>query len=170
MNDTDRSAINNREDCCYKAANGVFIYRVGAIILRDNKLLMTTNSRDRYYYSVGGRVSFGETSEGALKREVFEEIGVDCKVGKLALVHENLFEECGVKFHELALFYFVDLPADAELRIEQSTDSGLVEEFEWLPLDGLENLTLYPEVLKTEIVSLQQGISHVVTNEWEKTE
>lgn len=163
---TDRSPTGQSDDCCYQTGHGVFNYRVGAIILRDGKILMTMNNRDHYYYSVGGRVRFGETTEAALKREVSEEVGVECKVGKLALVHENLFEERGIKYHELALFYFVELSSDANLRFEQLTDSRLVETFAWLPIDNLDRLTLYPEVLKTEIEHLKQEVSHVITNEW----
>jgi RimJ/RimL family protein N-acetyltransferase/ADP-ribose pyrophosphatase YjhB (NUDIX family) len=150
----DRSTTGQSADCCYKTDRGVFRYRVGAMIQRDGKLLMATNSRDHYYYSVGGGVRFGETTEAALKREVSEEIGTDCTIGKLALVHENLFEERGIKYHELALFYFVDLPADAIVRSERLTDSGLVESFEWLPINQLDALILYPEVLKTAITRL----------------
>lgn len=162
----DRSATGQPDDCCFKTVRGVFNYRVGAIILRDGKILMATNNRDPYYYSVGGRVRFGETTEAALQRELTEEIGVDCIIGKLALVHENLFEERGVKYHELALFYRVDLPADANLRIEQVTESGLIEKFAWLPIDDLEGLTVFPEILKSEIHRLQQEVLHVATNGW----
>ncbi len=163
----DQGRAGQSADCCYKTNSGIFNYRVGAIILREGKLLMVNNNRDRYYYSVGGRVRFGETTQAALKREVFEEIGTGCTIGKLALIHENLFEERGIKYHELALFYFVDLPADAVLHFEQLTDRGFTEKFEWLPTDELDSLMLYPEVLKSEIYRLQQGVSHIVTNEWE---
>lgn len=38
------------------------------------------NDIDDYYYSIGGAVHMGETSEEAVKREVFEETGVEYKV------------------------------------------------------------------------------------------
>jgi len=34
--------------------------------------------------------------------------------------------------------------------------------------DNLDGLALYPEALKTDISRLQYGVSHVVSNEWEK--
>lgn len=136
--------------------------------MRDDKILMVKNSRDNYYYSVGGRVRFGESAQFALRREVREEIGVDCTVGELAVVHENLFYERGRKYHELALFFNVTLPQDAVLRGEQLNDSGLTEKFEWLPIDKLDRLALYPQALKTELCRLQSDILHVVTNEWKK--
>jgi len=162
----DRSMTGETEDCCFQAESGVFNYRVGAIILRDGCLLMTTNNRVNYYYTLGGRVRFGETTETALQREVSEEIGTACRVGQLALVHENLFEESGTRYHEIALFFFADLPADAVLRDTQPAGNGLVERFEWLPIDSLHKVALYPEILRTEIHRLQREGMHVATHEW----
>ena len=49
--------------------------RVGAIIMKNNKILMVGNeARPEYLYSVGGRIKFGETSEEAVVREVLSEM------------------------------------------------------------------------------------------------
>jgi len=42
-------------------------------------------------------VRFGETTKAALKRELSEEIDIDCTIGELALIHKNLFGERGIK-------------------------------------------------------------------------
>ena len=45
---------------------GMVNLRVGAIIMKDGCFLMSSNPRDPYLYSVGGRIQFGETSEEAV--------------------------------------------------------------------------------------------------------
>ena len=50
------------KDMCVACDDGILNIRVGAIIMKDGKLLMVGNDRD-YLYSVGGRVKFGETAE-----------------------------------------------------------------------------------------------------------
>lgn len=63
-------------DCTVEIDEGFINVRVGAIIMKDGKFLMAGNDKDDFLYSVGGRVKFGETSEQAVMREVFEETGV----------------------------------------------------------------------------------------------
>ena len=64
-------------DLTFKTEEGKFNYRVGAIIIKDNKILMVKNESAPYYYSVGGRVKLNETSEEAVLRETFEETGIE---------------------------------------------------------------------------------------------
>lgn len=53
--------------------NGLLNIRVGAIIMKNGKILMVENKiRPEYLYSVGGRIKFGETAEEAVIREVLE--------------------------------------------------------------------------------------------------
>ncbi len=67
---------NMNKDICVRCGEGVVNIRVGAIIIKDNKVLMVNNNRDDYYYSVGGRIQFGETAEQAIKREVKRRTGL----------------------------------------------------------------------------------------------
>ena len=79
------------QDMAVQCDNGLINIRVGAIILKDGKLLMVGNRRSNYLYSVGGRIKFGETAEQAVVREVFEETGVKMEIDRLGFVHENYF-------------------------------------------------------------------------------
>ena len=56
------------QDITFPTKDSVFNMRVGAIILRDGKVLMVKNNREPYYYSVGGRVKLQETMEEAILR------------------------------------------------------------------------------------------------------
>jgi len=79
------------QDITIKMDDGYFIYRVGAIIIHEKKLLMVKNDDHPYYYTVGGRVKFFETSEAAIKREVYEETGIAFEIDRLAFIHENMY-------------------------------------------------------------------------------
>ena len=73
------------------------------IIVEDDSVLFAGNDVDDYYYSIGGGVHLGETSGETVKREVFEEKGVEYEVDHLAVIHANFFIGSsglkGVVFH-----------------------------------------------------------------------
>ena len=73
-------------DCTFPTPQGNFNYRVGVIITNGRKILMARNPNEkrRFYYSVGGRVKFGESLTEAVKRELKEETGIDCEVDRFA--------------------------------------------------------------------------------------
>ena len=62
-------------DCTFQTEQGKFNYRVGVIIHSGRKVLMARNPNEEraFYYSVGGRVRFGESMEEAALRELKEE-------------------------------------------------------------------------------------------------
>lgn len=98
-------------NCAIIEDKKAFRYRVVAIIVEDGCVLFARNEVDDYYYSVGGAVHMGETSKEAVKREVFEETGLDYEVDRLAVIHENFFIGTsglkGVDFHELTFYYMM---------------------------------------------------------------
>lgn len=94
-------------NCGFINDKKAFRYRAATIIVEEDFVLLARNDEDDYYYSVGGAVYMGETSEEAVKREVFEETGLNYEVDHLAAVHENFFiGSCDLKevdFHELTI-------------------------------------------------------------------
>ena len=50
-------------DCGFRKGDKWFRYRAAAIIVEDNCVLFAGNDVDDYYYSIGGGVHLGETSE-----------------------------------------------------------------------------------------------------------
>ena len=80
------------QDMCVPCGGGFINIRVGAIILKGDRFLMVRNARADYFYSVGGRIKFGETAEEAVVREVFEETGILMEIDHLGFVLENYFE------------------------------------------------------------------------------
>ena len=63
-------------DCTFSTPEGVFNYRVGAIIRRDDKLLVMREEVINHWYLPGGRVRLREPAEQALAREIGEELSL----------------------------------------------------------------------------------------------
>ena len=79
------------KDMTVQCDHGLITVRVGAIIAQNGKILMVSNKRHDYYYSVGGRIKFGETAQQAIIREVMEETGAKMDIDRLGFIHENYF-------------------------------------------------------------------------------
>lgn len=56
--------------------------RVGAIIVREGKLLLVTGYDLAYWWTPGGGKEEGETDQQALERELREELGVAVSLGE----------------------------------------------------------------------------------------
>lgn len=84
--------IDQTQDCCFTHEENWFRYRVGAIILEENSVLVATNDACDFCYSIGGGVHLDESAEEAVRREVLEETGLPYEIDRLAFVHENFFE------------------------------------------------------------------------------
>ena len=57
------------KDITVNTADGMFNYRVGAIIVDSGEILMVKNSGASFYYTVGGRIQFGESAGEAVLRK-----------------------------------------------------------------------------------------------------
>lgn len=151
------------QDLTFKTNKGKFNYKVGAIIIRDKKLLMIKNDSTPYYYSVGGRVKINETSEEAVVRETFEETGIELEIDRLAFIHEHFFDEEITKeyYHEIAFYYLMIVPANINFVCRSFGEQGGKEHLHWLPIEDLNNNHLYPEFFKTKLSRTINGIEHI---------
>ena len=155
-------------DMSVPCEEGILNIRVGAIILRDGKLLMVGNNiRPQYLYSVGGRIKFGETAEEAVVREVLEETGIRMEIDRLGFVHENYFygdakTNLGKLVYEISFFFYMKVPADFEPECSSSTEDDSKEFLRWIDVD--DPIKYYPEFFRTELKSPSEGVKHFVTD------
>lgn len=68
----------------------VQVQRAAAIIIENGCVLFAGNENEDYY-SIGSGVHMGESAESAVLQEVFEETGIHYEIERLAVIHENFF-------------------------------------------------------------------------------
>lgn len=180
---TNKTNINIREtnslletDCKVVDGDIRFAYKVNAIIIEDNQVLLIYNPESNYYYLIGGKVKVLETAKEAVEREVWEEAGVEYKADKLLIINENFFigqtkNVKGLHSHELILTYLMKPRGTKDIDTETyKLQSG--EEFRWIDLDDLEsildNSPLYPLHIKDYLLNIEterRTLKHVVTDQ-----
>ena len=151
-------------DLTFKTDAGIFNYRVCAVILHEDKLLATKDQNSPYFYLPGGRVKLHEAAEDAIVREVREELNVEPQIIRPLWLNQGFFTEdvTGVRFHELCLYYLVDISeTDLLTRGDCFTmlESGHPHYYEWIPLSRLKEEYLYPLFIKEKIFTLPEHLT-----------
>ena len=148
---------------------GIFNLRVGAIICHQERVLLVQNAGFSHYYTVGGRVQFGEDARTTLLREVAEETGVPLEIDRLAVIHENFFTmaSSGEKYHELCWFFLMK----PDSRLDNMPRASFQEAYgpvalHWVSLADLPGIKVYPSFLKT---TLPPHPLHIITRDSQDT-
>jgi ADP-ribose pyrophosphatase YjhB (NUDIX family) len=142
----------------------MFQYRVAAILLREDGVLLCRDNVNGYWYLPGGRVELGESSETALVREIGEELNAAIQIERLVWVVENFYG--ADRTHEICLYYLVALPESAlassaeEFTIEES--DGQKNTFRWWTFEELIGARVYPSFLRTELRALPVTVQHII--------
>ncbi len=145
-------------DITFQTEEGVFNYRVCAVIVHDGRLL-AMRDRSPYYYLPGGRVRFHETAKQAVLREVGEELGVQAEIVRPLWLNQGFFTEdvSQKRYHELCMYFLMDIEKTDLLsrgsRFSRLED-GQEHKFEWIPFEALEGEYLYPAFIKKQIFNL----------------
>lgn len=153
-------------DLTVPIGEGLLNVRVGAIIMKDDKVLLAGNDQSDYLYSVGGRIKFGEIAEEAVVREVFEETGVKMEIDRLGFVHENFFYPdiepyIGKMIYEISFFFYMKVPENFKPASINFTEVDHQEFLEWISLDT--DKTIFPEFFRTELKHPSKEIKHMST-------
>jgi ADP-ribose pyrophosphatase YjhB (NUDIX family) len=160
----------------FTIGQAIFTHRVAGVCIDDNHVLVQRSADGSFCFLPGGRVEMMEPSEVALKREMREELGLDedVRVERLLWVNENLFiDDEGIANHEIGFYYqiaFANHPefydkSQALSAIENTglhADEPLLFTLNWLSLDALDDIILYPPFLKTGLRSLPTSVQHIV--------
>ncbi len=151
----------------YENDNNIFNFRVAAIIYSKSKekILMHKSKDGKFWILPGGRVEFYEQAETAIRREIFEEIGLQVQECRLLWVVENFFIKDRKKFHEISLYYFIDLMQVRNLE-EKDEFYGIEDKknifFAWKYIDKISELEVYPQFLKTSLKNIPCSVEHIV--------
>ena len=124
------------------------------VLNSSNRVLLLFDDRDTereaFWYPPGGRIEDGETPEGAARRELSEEIGIDAEIGPLVLRRRARFTYRGRAYDQDEWHFVVraDLPAKLVTR-EGDAETAAVAAHRWWSLADLEATrdTVFPEGL-----------------------
>lgn len=145
-----------------------FNCRVAGLGIREGHVLVHRAVHEPFWTFPGGRGEIGETSEETLKREMMEELGVRVRVGRLLWMVENFFHYEQRDWHELGLYYLMDIPTEFLFRpheiIHRVEDGGNHLEFKWVPAtrEALTALDIPPYFIADEIEALPASPRHLV--------
>ena len=155
-------------DMTLKIKEGYFNYRVAAVIVNDNKILAQKDTKKNKYYLPGGRVAFGETSEDAILREIKEELKIDITTYRPLWLNECFFDECGKNFHEIGMYYYVDISNTSFNHFESEfelAEGKRINTYAWLDINNLNNVCLYPLFIKDEINNMNDTFKLIISKE-----
>lgn len=124
----------------------------GAALDSSGNILLLTHVRDRGSFRVlpGGGVDFGESIESALRREIHEELGIECKAGNIFAVGELIEKDR----HVLDVFLTVDVQKNSRFRIQYSEG---ISDVGWFPIVDLDTIFMLPPVVIPVLKSLCSG-------------
>jgi len=142
----------------FKHGNKCFNLRVASVINNDDKILLTGD--DKFYTLPGGRVYFGETTEHALNRSIYEELNIKIKIIKLLSINENFFDYGKDDYHELLFVYLCELEKDFNDNIVFHKDEE--KSFHFIPIKDILTLNFKPEFLLSDLKKVSKDITHNV--------
>lgn len=115
-----------------------------AVIIADNHILLNYNPhiQNRYYFLPGGHIEHYEKIEDCIKREMLEELNVECTVEKLLGILELSFDPrpriCHT--HSISFYFKVSAPPLTPANASALPQKG-DDRFEWQPLNKLHEIT-----------------------------
>jgi ADP-ribose pyrophosphatase YjhB (NUDIX family) len=138
-----------------------FNFRVAGVAYAHGRVLLQKVLELSFWFLPGGRVEILESAQDALRREIREELGVEARVGRLLWVAENFFEMAGRQYHELGLYFEIELPSSLYRTDEFAAFEPDVElRMRWFPLDALP--AVRPAFLRQALRQPPASTVHVV--------
>ncbi|MBO8156339.1 MAG: NUDIX domain-containing protein [Bacillaceae bacterium] len=153
-------------DIVFTNDNQRFNYRVAAVCIEENHILLNKGRVDDYWFLPGGRVQMMESGEKALKREIKEEIGEEIKVDSLLWIVENFFAHGHTHFHEIGLYYKGMIEGNSFL--DMGTNPWVIKDndkefvYQWIPLKEIKKMNIQPEFLKKKLINLPIHTEHII--------
>lgn len=159
-------------DILFREEDFIFSYRVGGILIHNDKILLQRPKGDDYAI-IGGHISSLETSEETLKREYREELHAEIEVDNLMAVGEIFFEWGSKPCHQVCFYYKIRLkesdsiPMDGVFQGYDEWENERMDlDFCWVPLEELKNgLVVYPTELIPYILEDRKETVHFVSKQ-----
>lgn len=147
--------------------NSRFHIRVAGVLIHQGRVLLHRKKQEDFWALPGGRAEMNEATPITIVREMEEELGVKIEVDRLLWIAETFIEYHG-HVHELGMYYLIRTKEDHEL-LHMDLFEGVGEAghliFEWFPVEKLDELPLYPSLLRKGIQTLPLTPMHVIVHE-----
>lgn len=150
----------------FQIGDGQFTYRVAAIILYEDNILLVQNKEYDCYYTVGGKVKFGESTEEAVLREVMEETQCKYEIERLAFIQERFFCMGNSEHHEVIFYYRMKENEQTKYLHGKYTDQGASEKLCLLNTQELQYKKIIPAFFKLKDLKEKKEIGHIISKEY----
>jgi 8-oxo-dGTP pyrophosphatase MutT (NUDIX family) len=151
-----QEAKETDKDLTFELDSSILNIRVLLLIKYKGGYLFELNT-EGYYFAVGGRVKFGESSFEAARRELKEELNSDGLELKLFGLVENFFLMSEKSVHEVNFVYSGEIKDDLDFDNLRSDHQG----FDFLLPEEVQSSDVRPKVLKDLIVKLSHSENKV---------
>ena len=148
-------------DIIFDVDGVLFSYRVGGVLIKDNKILLTKGGND--YSLPGGHNQIGETSQETIVREFKEETGLDVEPLNVISTYENFWKWEDKDCHQLCIYYKLKM-VDETQELVPNPDTNDTK-FIWLELEKLKSVNLYPIGISDRILNNVNSNSHFIYKE-----
>ena len=146
------------KDILFDIDGELFSYRVGGVLIKDNKILLTKGGDD--YSLPGGHSQIGETSQETIVREFKEETGFDVTPLNVISTYENFWKWDEKYCHQLCIYYRLKMINEKQELIPNPDTNDT--KFVWLELKELKNINLYPIGLSDQILNNIIDATHFI--------
>ena len=120
------------------------IDKIGAVILKDKKMLVARGKKYDIFFVPGGKRESGETDEQTLRREIEEELG--CQIKGIKYYKTFITEASGISGKVKVAAYFCEL-------VGEPRPCNEIEEIAWI---GKNDKAKLGNVLKVMIPQLEK--------------
>lgn len=158
-------------DILFKNEDFVFSYRVGGVLIHNDKILLQRPKNDDYAI-IGGHVAGMETSADTLKREFAEELHAKIEVDNLFAIGEIYFPWGNKPCHQICLYYNIHLlektiPLDGIFHGYDDLDNERIDlDFCWVSLEELKRgVKVYPLELIPYLIESPKEIIHFISKQ-----
>jgi len=138
---------------------GIFIQEGNILLVKHRRFANNTHFPEESWILPGGGVHYGESLTAALKREVLEETGYICEVGRVAFIKELIFPFDAPKekavHHSVSICFYGNIISGSLItgRDPEFGEHQLIIETKWIPINVIEDYVLYPPFLSSFLKS-----------------
>jgi len=162
------SRVNKDEAIKITSGNKIFKYRVSAIVIKQDKILVDFIKDFPYCNLIGGYVNLYESSSDAIIREFKEETNIDINIKNLFGIVENFFtNNKKQQVHEISVFYLVDgnIPTNDFIINEIEQRNNINHNYKWIKFSALKENNFKPNFIIDKLLQNDHSFFHQVFND-----